>query len=137
MPNKISSIEWLRIAYHDFLSASILYKAEHFTDSIGNDLQQSIEKILKAIPAYHNHQIKKSHNLIELYELVSDSLIIDDADKLYLELATEYFKEDRYPNPYYSLPPREESKQVLDFTEALFERVCHLLEIDTQAIKAK
>jgi hypothetical protein len=69
--------------------------------------------------------------------LVSDSLIIDDADKLYLELATEYFKEDRYPNPYYSLPPREEIKQVLDFTEALFERVCHLLEIDTQAIKAE
>jgi hypothetical protein len=59
MPNKTSSIEWLRIAYHDLLSAKILFNAHHFTDSIGNDLQQSLEKILKAFPAYNNEQIKK------------------------------------------------------------------------------
>jgi hypothetical protein len=58
MPNKSSALEWLRIAYHDFLSATILYHAEHFTDSIGNDLQQSIEKILKSISAYGSAPIK-------------------------------------------------------------------------------
>lgn len=109
MPNKTSAFEWLRIAYHDLLSATILYDAKHFTDSIGNDLQQSIEKIFSLFP---------------------DELA-------YLERATEYFKEDRYPNPYYSLPPREEIKEVLDFTNTLFERVCVLLDISIDEIKAE
>ncbi len=30
----------------------------------------------------------------------------------------------------YSLPPRDEIKEVLDFTEQLFARVCTILEID-------
>ncbi|MCF6331155.1 MAG: HEPN domain-containing protein [Sulfurimonas sp.] len=41
--NETASIEWLTIAYHDFRSAQILYEANHYTDSIGNDLQQAIE----------------------------------------------------------------------------------------------
>ena len=46
--NKTSAKEWLVIAFHDLQSAKILYEANHYTDSIGNDLQQSIEKILKS-----------------------------------------------------------------------------------------
>ena len=63
--NKTASFEWLVIAYHDLKSAEILYNANHFTDSIGNDLQQSIEKTLKAILASQNKKIPKSHDLYE------------------------------------------------------------------------
>ncbi len=42
--NKQAAIEWLRIAYHDLKSAQILFDADHYTDSIGCDLQQAIEK---------------------------------------------------------------------------------------------
>ncbi len=137
MPNKTSALEWLRIAYHDLLSATILYHAEHFTDSIGNDLQQSIEKILKSISAYHSAPIKKSHDLLEIYGSLKDTFNLRPDELAYLERATEYFKEDRYPNPYYSLPPREEIKEVLDFTNTLFERVCGLLDISIDEIKAE
>jgi HEPN domain-containing protein len=137
MPNKTSAIEWLRIAYHDLLSATILYDAEHFTDSIGNDLQQSIEKILKSISVYESAPIKKSHDLLEIYGSVKEAFTLSSEELTCLECATEYFKEDRYPNPYYSLPPREEIKEVLDFTNTLFERVCGVLDISIDEIKAK
>ncbi len=45
MGNKSSAIEWLIIAWHDLSSARILYAARHYTDTIGIDLQQAIEKV--------------------------------------------------------------------------------------------
>lgn len=135
MPNKSSAIEWLRIAFHDLESAKILFKANHFTDSIGNDLQQSIEKILKAIVAYDNKKIKKSHDLVEVYESLESKLVLSDDEIEYLELATDYFKEDRYPNPYYCLPPKDEIKEVIEFTEILLKRVCFILEIDKDELR--
>jgi len=135
MPNKTSSMEWLRIAFHDLQSANILFKANHFTDSIGNDLQQALEKILKSIPAYNSQKIKKSHDLVEIYESLDTTLSLTDEELMFLELASDYFKEDRYPNPYYSLPPKDEVKQVLDFTDDIFLRVCTMLGIDPEEVK--
>ncbi|MEA3353849.1 MAG: HEPN domain-containing protein [Campylobacterota bacterium] len=135
MPNKTSSIEWLRIAFHDIQSASILYAANHYTDSIGNDLQQALEKILKSIPAYNSEKIKKSHDLVEIYETLNLPLELSDIEIRYLDLATDYFREDRYPNPHYCLPPREEIKEVLYFTNNLFYQVCTLLNIDPEEVK--
>ncbi len=134
MPNKNAAREWLKIAYHDYASAKILYEANHYTDSIGNDLQQSLEKILKSLYAYDNLAIKKSHDLVEVYAPLIQTLPLNDEEITYLEMATEYFKEDRYPNPYYNLPKREEVKKVLDFTESLLMRVLELLTISLNEI---
>lgn len=38
---------------------------------------------------------------------------------------------------YYSLPSRDEIKEVLDFTEQLFARVCTILEIDKSVLICK
>ena len=135
MTNKTSAMEWLRIAYHDLKSAQILFKANHYTDSIGNDLQQSLEKILKSISAYDNKQIKKSHDLVEIYAQLTDKLDLEDNEIDFLEKATEYFKEDRYPNPSYSLPAKDEIKEILEFTELLFNRVSKMLNIDKNELK--
>lgn len=127
--NKTAAMEWLEIAYHDLKSAKILYDADHFTDSIGCDLQQALEKSLKSIIASQNNKIPKSHDLYEIYVLVDDIVNIDD--KLdFLYKATEYYKEDRYPNPNYSLPPKKEIEELLQFTEVFFEDVCKALDID-------
>ncbi len=128
--NKTASKEWLRIAQHDLLSAQILFDANHFTDSIGNDLQQALEKMLKSLLAYRNAKIPKSHDLLELYEYVADDIELKEKDLRYLALATEYFKEERYPNPNYFLPPKEEIAEVLAFTKQLFITICDQLEID-------
>jgi len=131
--NKTASMEWLTIAYHDLKSAQILYAAEHFTDSIGSDLQQAIEKILKSIWAYENQKILKTHDLYEIYISI-ETIQLEEDEIIILEMATEYMKEDRYPNANYSLPPREEIKGVMEFTEVLFHRVCTQLEIDIRKI---
>ncbi len=67
--NKTAAKEWLRIASHDLLSAQILFDANHFTDSIGNDLQQALEKMLKSFLAYQNAKIPKSYDLHPNYYL--------------------------------------------------------------------
>jgi len=43
MPNKLSSKEWLKKAFHDLNGAIILFEAQHYTDTIGYILQQSLE----------------------------------------------------------------------------------------------
>ena len=132
--NRTAAKEWLTIAYHDLKSAMILYEAEHFTDSIGCDLQQSLEKVVKSILASKNEKIPKSHDLLELYGYVDDDIQIDDADLVLLVRATEFYKEDRYPNPNYELPTRDEVLKVLEFTEILFNQVCNLLNISKESI---
>ena len=127
--NKTAAEEWLTIAYHDLESARILYEANHYTDSIGNDLQQALEKILKALIAYKNEKIPKTHDLYEIYVSIEE-LKLEESQIVALETATEYFKEDRYPNPNYSLPSREEIKTVLDIASGLFTQICDRLGID-------
>ncbi|MGM0623943.1 MAG: HEPN domain-containing protein [Campylobacterota bacterium] len=127
--NKTAAKEWLTIAYHDLTAAQILFEADHFTDSIGNDLQQSLEKILKSILAYQNKKIIKSHDLVEIYYYVNDFIDCESEMEL-LARATEYLKEDRYPNPNYFLPSKDEIKDVLEFTHKLYNQVCRLLKFD-------
>lgn len=133
MPNKTYAKQWLVKAYHDLSSARILYEANHYTDTTGFDLQQAIEKTLKSFLAYDNKRIKKTHNLIELYELVPEHLYLEESDIELLVIATNYYLHDRYPVANTDLPPREEIKKVLDFAQDLLERVCRILEIDISA----
>ncbi len=135
MGNKTLAIEWLRIAFHDLESAKILYTAHHYTDSIGSDLQQSLEKTLKSLLAFENRRILKTHNLVECYSYVEEMVSLNEEELDMLDLATKYFKEERYPNPQYTLPSREEIKKVLDFTDRLFTETLSQLDITIESIK--
>jgi len=135
MPNKTLATEWLVKAYHDLSSARILYDANHYTDTIGFDLQQAIEKSLKAFLAYENKQIKRTHDLVEIYELVTGHIQLEDSQIDFLDMATNYYAEDRYPAHHLALPQREEIKDVLTFTETLFSMVCHILGIDEHDVR--
>ena len=137
MPNKTSAMEWLVIAFHDLFSAKSLFESNHFNDTIGLLLQQALEKSLKAILAYDNKPLKKSHDLVEIYSLLKDSLSLIDADIEIFEIATGYYSDTRYPNAYYSLPKDEEIRRVLDFTDSLFYKICGILDIDSTDITSK
>jgi HEPN domain-containing protein len=132
--NRTAALEWLRIAYHDLRSAQILYDAQHYTDSIGTDLQQAIEKTLKAFLAAENRKIPKTHDLYELYISV-DGISVSPDELTFLDRATEYFKEERYPHPNYSLPSREEIKEVMTFSENLLKKSCGILKIGMAEIR--
>jgi HEPN domain-containing protein len=134
MPNKSSAIEWLKKAYHDLSSARILYAANHYTDTIGIDLQQAIEKTLKTFFAYENESVKKTHNLIELYGQLSNRVALSESEVRILGVATSYYIQDRYPVPNLQMPSRQQIKEVLDFAERLFDDVCRILGIDNQDV---
>ena len=134
MANKTYALEWIQFAIRNLITAQHLFSVNHFTDIIGIELQQSIEKTLKSLLAYQNKRIPKEHDLVKLYFTVENKLTLNEEEIINLKKATNYFKEDRYPNPNYFLPPREEIKEILEFTENLFEDVCKILDIDKQEI---
>ena len=130
MPNKPSAKEWLTHANHDLNGAILMYKANHYTDTISYVVHQAIEKSLKSILAYNNIAIKKSHNLRELYELVTSDIFILNDDELYiLAIATTYYTKQRYPTPHKKLPSKEEIKNVISFSKQLLSDICKNLDI--------
>ena len=85
MPNRPYAKEWLIFAYKNFLTAQKLYELDHFTDIIGVELQQSLEKMLKALMAFHNKPIPKTHKLIEL-AIAIDDIALQKKKKFYWKL---------------------------------------------------
>jgi len=134
MANKQSAVQWLTKAFHDLSSARILYAADHYTDTIANDLQQAIEKSLKSFLAFENEPIRKTHDLVELSKLVEGCIHFEAAEIDLLDIATTYYTQDRYPGPV-DLPTKEQVKEILGFSEKLFSRVCHILDIDEREVK--
>ena len=135
MPNSVYALEWLNFAKRNLETAFLLYEADHYEDIIGVELQQTLEKCLKSIFAHQNRKIPREHDLVKLYFLVENDILINDEEIILLRIATNYYKEERYPNPHYTLPPREEIKEILDFADKFFEDVLKKLDIDIGDIK--
>jgi HEPN domain-containing protein len=134
MANKESAAQWLVKAYHDLSSAQVLYDADHYTDTIGYDVQQALEKALKSFLAHGNEPVRKTHDLVELSKLVEHHIHFESAEIDLLDIATTYYTQDRYPGPV-AQPPREQVKEILDFAKTVFTNVCQSLEINEDQIK--
>jgi HEPN domain-containing protein len=131
MANKVYAAEWLQKALHDLAGAKMLYEAGHYTDTIAYILHQAIEKTLKSTYAYNNEAQRRTHNLVELYELMPIDIDLADEEVYLLSIATTYQAKQRYPVTPKALPSQKEIEEVLCFSEKLFERVVGILEIDT------
>ncbi len=137
MPNKAYALEWLTFSKKNLVTARLLFDVNHYEDIIGVEIQQSLEKLLKAIVANENIRIPKEHDLVKIYFLIEKKFIkLEEEEIVLLKIATNYYKEDRYPNPNYCLPVRQEIKEVLEFSEKLFEDVCKALNIKITEINA-
>lgn len=129
--NKTSAKEWLKHSYHDLHGAILLYKADHFTDTISYVIHQSLEKSLKSILAFYNKPIKKTHNLIDLYELVkNDDFYLEEDDIFLLAIASNYYTEQRYPVVDKESPTKEEIKDMIDLADKVFNQICGLFDIN-------
>lgn len=135
--NVTSAKDWLIKSWHHYSSAKILFDAHHFTDCIAVDLHYSIEISLKAILAYRNDKIVKSHDLLEIHSLIAEQIDFNDDELALLDIVTRYHVKESYPNPTRILPPRDEIKKVLEFADQLLDRVCMLLDISTHEIKSE
>jgi len=128
--NKTSAKEWLKHSYHDLDGAKLLFKADHFTDTISYVLHQSLEKSLKSILAFYNKPIKKTHNLIELYELVKNNDFYLEEDEIFLlAIASNYYTEQRYPVVDKESPTKKEIKDMIDLSDRIFNQICKVFDI--------
>jgi len=132
--NKQASKEWLKKAWHNLSGARLFYNVHHYTDVTAVELHYSAEKILKSILAYENKKIPKTHELVDIYLLIKEHINLDDSLNT-LDQITEYHIDESYPAFDRTMPDRTEIKEVLDFTEELFERVCNMLDIDMNEVK--
>jgi len=124
MPNKLIAHEWLELAKHNLDAAKILFKERHFNDVIGIELHQSIEKSLKAVPAFHNKPVLKIHDLIVLLSHAEEFIKFEiDLNQL-LETATDYYVENRYPGGGFNfLPSDKEIRKVIEVAEHIYKTV--------------
>jgi HEPN domain-containing protein len=135
--NKTAGFEWLEKGWHHLSTAKLLDQCNHYTDIIGVELHYSIEICLKAILAYDNQPIKKTHELYDLYLLVSDQIDLNNDEIALILMATKYHILEAYPTRDRQLPPKEEIKPILEFADQLLDRVCILLNISTDEIKSE
>ncbi len=134
--NKTAAKEWLTKAWHHLSTAQLLFQLEHYTDIIAIEVHYSVEITLKAFLAYDNSKIFKTHDLIDVYKHIKCYINFDDAELSILEQISEYHIGESYPSSNRNLPPLQEIKDVLEFAEELFDRVCAILNVDkTEIIK--
>jgi len=134
--NKTSANEWLKHSYHDLNGSILLYKADHFTDTISYVVHQSLEKSLKSILAFYNKPIKKTHNLIDLYELVQNANFYLEEDEIFLlAIASKYYTEQRYPVVDKESPTKEEIKEMINLAGKVFHQICEVFDIQLEDVK--
>ena len=124
MPNKSIANEWLVLAKRNLDAAKILFKEKHSNDVIGIELHQSIEKSLKAVPAFHNKTILKTHDLIVLLSNAEEFIQFDPDLNQLLETATDYYVENRYPGGDFNfLPSDKEIEKVIETADYIYNTV--------------
>lgn len=114
MGNKVIALEWLSLAEKHLEAARILMEANHFTDVIGLELHQSLEKMLKSIHAYNNQRIEKTHDLVLLLGPLKNMIQINEHWLDLCDAVSEYYRENRYPGPVYEMPSRAEIQEVYE-----------------------
>ncbi len=131
--NKVSAKEWLTKAWHNLSGAKLFYEADHYSDVTAVELHYAVEKSLKSFLAYNNKKIPKTHDLVDISVLIKKYIDLEN-ERVFLDQITEYHIEESYPAFDRALPPRDEIKEVLDFVEDLFGRVCTKLDIDPKEL---
>jgi len=134
MANKTYALEWLQKAYHDLDCANILFVSGHYTDTIGYLYHQAMEKLFKAMIAFENEPIVKTHNLIELNEKLNDCFALNEDEMMLLGIVTTYHTKQRYPSIDKKLPSKKEIAQVKVLAMSLFEEILIKLNINKREI---
>jgi len=123
MPNKKLASEWVEFAVRDLETAILLDRENHYTDVIAVDIQQAIEKALKAIYAFNGEKIPRAHSLDVLFNYVSGYINWKDIEIKDLIMVNDYYQTERYPGPRYFMPDRDEIKQAIYLAKAILDQV--------------
>ncbi len=121
--------QWVKIAKRDLLAAAQGLETEVVvTDAVCFHCQQAAEKFLKAFLVKNQIEFTKTHNIMVLLNLCSNT---DKSFKSRLseaDLLTDYAVEIRYPDDWYE-PTLEETRQAYKIALKVKEFVIGKLKI--------
>ena len=113
MPNLKLAEEWLRFAAKSLETAILLNRKNHYTDVIAIDIQQTIEKTLKALYAFEGKKIPRTHSLEILYSFANQKVHFTGIEIKDIVIISDYYEAERYPGPKYFQPGRSEINHAL------------------------
>jgi len=129
--------EWLKAAWSDLMTMQELDGNVHLTHIAAFHAQQAVEKTMKAVLEAEEADVPKVHALYRLRTLLPE--IYSDLDEEILLRLDELYIESRYPGELGLLPDGrptpEDVARFRTFAHSFFERVCHLLGIDSESLK--
>lgn len=123
MPNQRLAREWFSFAEKSLETALLLNRENHYTDVIAIDVQQAVEKALKAVYAYNGDKIPRTHSLEILHNYAENWVNLDDISKKDLLMISDYYQSERYPGPKYFMPERNEIDHVIDVAKNILGRI--------------
>ena len=129
MPNRSYAMEWLLLAKRNLETAELLFREDHYTDIIGVELQQTVEKAFKSVFAYYGISIPKTHSLPLLYNQISTKISLDDFSLDDIIIISDYYETDRYPGFRYEIPPHTEIEHFLIQVEKWYQQIYELVNI--------
>ena len=122
--------EWLKVSKMDLDSVKCIMNHVHLTPVAAFHSQQSIEKSLKALLEFHEKKVLKKHDLLQLKDMVSEYIYIDD--ELILERLNELYIDSRYPGDMGLMPDGkpapEDVKEFYEFARDIYEKVEKLIK---------
>ena len=129
--------EWLKISERDYASAKHLETMHPMPYEVICYLsQQSVEKSLKAILAFNNTAIAKTHDIKLLYNQCKNY-----TDKVFLDnniadLITKFATTSRYPDEMYEFT-HEDAKLALKYANQVLEQVKQAVGISEEVPETK
>ena len=122
---------WLNYAEIDLQTSKKLLDDDFLTNSVAFHSQQTVEKCFKSIFEENNLRIPRIHNLLRLYEAITQ-LINFTVDEDMLEVTDQVYTETRYPSDAGMLPEGkpsiEEAKELYNFANYIFQNTKKMLK---------
>ncbi len=127
---KATTIEWIKKAENDFVSAQREYRARKSPnqDAACFFAQQCIEKYLKGYLQEHGYSFRKTHDLLQLLDIIPENLRLL-ALRREASILTAYATEFRYPG---ESALKETAKEAVDFCKVIRLEIRAILSLPAQ-----
>ena len=130
MHNKDKALEWIKFARNDMGIAAHLNETYRPlpTNTICWLCQQSIEKSYKAILAYYDEKIPKTHDIKRIQNSTTEYEPNVNIDSKIADKITEFAVESRYPDNVFDFT-EEDVKLGLKYAQQILNQVIEALKL--------
>ena len=125
----VDSSDWIKRAKSNLVIAKNIFKSEYevfggevFFEELCFELQQSVEKSLKALLLFHGVEFPKTHDIDRLIKLLKINSVDIPEEILEAGILTQYAVRTRYPDDIRRIT-EEEYKEALEIAEKVYSWV--------------